>query len=254
MQIHAGLCQKQVITLNQRYLAWRERLSAFLGVGGYFYTNSDNGTALLSGRELLISKTTSQPPFHSIPWFLTYSHCFMTGALHITSSWADCFWVIGENCSHSNVGRVDFFFFSGIAHNNTYITLQHITYNIYYSKPQVFPLPSLQLHNSARWLRMQGINKQITDYPLAAEGRSGQLAQLLPEGTKLEPGYLSRSWDRTTDVWLPTRPPKLISWADSLFGHVLTSSYLLKLESEFLVPFTSRQMIMWVKGEPVLSR
>lgn len=132
MQIHAGLCQKQVITLNQRYLAWRERLSAFLGVGGYFYTNSDNGTALLSGRELLISKTTSQPPFHSIPWFLTYSHCFMTGALHITSSWADCFWVIGENCSHSNVGRVDFFFFFFLVlHITTHIShcnILHITY------------------------------------------------------------------------------------------------------------------------------
>lgn len=131
MQIHAGLCQKQVITLNQRYLAWRERLSAFLGVGGYFYTNSDNGTALLSGRELLISKTTSQPPFHSIPWFLTYSHCFMTGALHITSSWADWFWVIGENCSHSNVGRVDFFFFFLVLHITTHIShcnILHITY------------------------------------------------------------------------------------------------------------------------------
>lgn len=64
----SGLCQKHTITPHQRELPPREWLGAFLGVGGYFCTNSDNGTGLPSGRRLLISKATSQPPppLHSL--------------------------------------------------------------------------------------------------------------------------------------------------------------------------------------------
>lgn len=130
----SGLCQKHAITPHQRELPPREWLGAFLGVGGYFCTNSDNGTGLPSGRRLLISKATSQPPPHSIPWSLTSSHCFMTGALHITSSWGGCFWVRGENCSHSNVGWAEWldyfiflFFWYCIQQHVYYTALQQTT-------------------------------------------------------------------------------------------------------------------------------
>lgn len=252
MQIHAGLCQKQVITLNQRYLAWRERISAFLGVGGYFYTNSDNGTALLSGRGLLISKTTSQPPLHSIPWFLTYSHCFMTGALHITSSWADCFWVIGENCSHSNVGRVDFllFFFFAL-HITTHILhcnmlhIRYITVNHNFS-PHLLSSYTIQ---QGGWECREQTN-QIT---LCSRRQIWPACPAAPR--RFQARALLSQQKLSQDNWCLTahKASKLISWTHSLFGHVVNSSYLLKLESEFLAPFTSCQMIMWVKGEPVLS-
>lgn len=93
------------------------------------------------------------------------------------------------------------------------------------------------------------------DDALAAEASSGQLvpsfAQQDSKGARLLTGYLSQS--RTGKALMPdfqlmfptllARASKLISWAGSLSGHVLTPSYFAKLVFVFLVLFTSCQVI-----------
>lgn len=124
-------------------------------------------------------------------------------------------------------------------------------------------LPPSKWHASERWWRMPGTKKP--DDALAAEARSGQLvpsfAQQDSKGARLLSGYLSQT--RTGKALMPdfqtmfltllARASKLISWAGSLSGHVLTPSYFAKLAFVFLVLFTSCQVIKWVKGAPVLS-
>lgn len=58
---------------------------------------------------------------------------------------------------------------------------------------------------------------------------------------------------RLTFLTSLARASKLISWADSSSGHVLTSLPFAKPAFVFLVPFTCCQRIEWVKRKPVLA-
>lgn len=188
----------------------------------------------------------------------------MTGALHITSSWGGCFWVRGENCSHSNVGwaeGVDFLillsFFFLVLHTTTCIL--HCT-----AANHSFPPASDTLQKGDGECQEQ--RSQMM--PLLQKRGLGSwcpalhsFAQQVSKGARLLSGYLSQT--RTGKALMPdfqtmfltllARASKLISWAGSLSGHVLTPSYFAKLAFVFLVLFTSCQVIKWVKGAPVLS-
>lgn len=182
----------------------------------------------------------------------------MTGALHITSSWGNCSWVIAENCSHSNVGRVDFLFssFFCIAYNNIYMQYTCTAANPHFffpTSPQITQFRKVTENARKKEIRWCGI----------AEGSGHSLCSALHSWSQKGPdwwpvisaktrtGKELMSDFRLTFLTSLARASTTISWADGSSGHILTSPHFAKPAFVFLVPFTCCQRIRWVKRKPV---